>query len=77
MRSPRERIIDGLANIMLEAGAKALESISPPVEPVTYVEVPPQRSLPSSPPVQRVVTRPAQTSTDQTRTSHLSHSPHP
>jgi hypothetical protein len=50
--------------MMVEAGAQALESISPPVEPVTYVEVQPhqqpRRSLSSGPPVQRVVPGPAQ-----------------
>ena len=36
----RDRIIDGLANMILEAGAKAVENISPPAESrATYVEV--------------------------------------
>jgi hypothetical protein len=60
MKSPRQRIIDAMANMMLEAGLQAIESISPPTEPVTYVEVPSQRSLPPAPPAQRVVPEPAQ-----------------
>lgn len=64
----RDRIIDGLANMILEAGAKAVENISPPAESrATYVEVesspqpPPRRSLPPAPPAQRAVPKPAQT----------------
>ena len=62
MRSPRDRIIDAMARMMIDAGLQAIESIAPPTEPVTYVEVePPRRSLPPAPLAQRAVPKPAQT----------------